>query len=156
MLFGGASAGTPAATVMNYNLYHVTDTGDAGTPPSMSTARFKFAYATDPATGDLYAIGGLNSTNHALASVERYDPAADAWEPVAALPQALYGASAATDGAGHILVFGGDNSAGTPVSTVYSYTIATAPGRALPTCRPQRAAPQRCSGHTDRFTSSAG
>ncbi len=33
--------------------------------------------------------------------------------------------SAASDGAGHILVFGGDNSAGTAVSTVYSYTIAT-------------------------------
>jgi hypothetical protein len=125
MLFGGANAGTATATVMNYNLYHVTDTGDAGTPPSMSTERFKFAYATDPATGDLYAIGGLNSTNHALASVERYNPAADAWEPVAALPQALYGASAVTDGAGHILMFGGDNSAGTPVRTVYSYTIAT-------------------------------
>src|SRR5262249_32705228 len=56
--------------------------------------------------------------------VERYNPASDAWEPVASLPQALYSASAATDGAGHILVFGGDNSAGTPVSTVYSYAIA--------------------------------
>ena len=125
MLFGGASAGTPTATVMNYNLYHVTDTGDAVPPPSMSTARYKFAYATDPATGALYAIGGLTTSNQTLASSERYDPAADAWESVAALPQALSGASAASDGAGHILVFGGADSTGTPVGTVYRYTIAT-------------------------------
>jgi hypothetical protein len=128
MLFGGASAGTPTATVMNYNLYHVTDTGDAVPPPPMSIARYELAYATDPVTGDLYAIGGLTTLNQKLASVasvERYDPAADAWGSVAALPQALSGASAASDGAGHILVFGGTDSTGTPVDTVYRYTIAT-------------------------------
>jgi len=125
MLFGGASAGTPTSSMFNYNLYNVSDTGDAGTPPSMSTARYKFAYATDPAIGDLYAIGGLNGSNQRLASVEGYDPAADAWGSVAALPKALSGASAASDGAGHILVFGGIDSAGTPVNTVYRYTIAT-------------------------------
>ncbi len=117
-LFGGATQGTPTASVANY-----WTQGDTITAPAMSTARYRLASATDPATGDLYAIGGLNSTNHALASVEQYDPQADAWSTVAPLPQAIYGASAASDGAGHILVFGGYNTSGTPVNTVYSYTI---------------------------------
>ena len=94
-------------------------------PPRCPPRGYNLAYATDPATGDLYAIGGLSSSKVALSSVEIYDPASDAWSAIASLPQALSGASASTDGAGHILVFGGTNSAGTPVSTVYSYTIAS-------------------------------
>ncbi len=121
-LFGGANQGQVTATTFNYDLYN---TEDSDAPPAMSVARYLFAYATDPACGDLYAMGGLSASHQALASVERYDPATDSWSTMAALPQALYGASAAADGAGHILVFGGDNSAGTPVSAVYRYTIAT-------------------------------
>ena len=120
--FGGATQGHATASVSNYDLY---GTGEVPTVPSMSVARYEFAYATDPETGDLYAIGGLASTNAALSSVERYDPAADAWTSIAPLPQPLYRASAAADGAGHILVFGGDNSSGVPVGSVYSYTIAS-------------------------------
>jgi hypothetical protein len=119
--YGGATAGQPTASASNYDLYA---TGETPSVPSMSVARYKFAYATDPATGDLYAIGGLGASNQALSSVERYDPSTDSWSMIASLPQAISYASAAPDGAGHILVFGGVNSASAPVSTVYSYTIA--------------------------------
>jgi hypothetical protein len=121
-LFGGANQGQPTATSHSYNPYSDEDSVN---PPSLATARFEFAYATDPNTGDLYALGGLNSAHQALSSVERYDPTNDAWSLISPLPQALSSATAALDGAGHILVFGGTNSAGAPVSTVYSYTIAT-------------------------------
>jgi len=121
--FGGANQGQATASTYNYNLYNNSNAGDSGNAPSMSTARSDFADATDPATGDLYAIGGLNSSNHAIATAEVYDPRADAWSPIASLPQPLSGASASSDGAGHILVFGGTNSVGAPVNTVYSYTI---------------------------------
>ena len=119
--FGGANQGHLTASVYNY------DTGgrESTNGPALSAARYRLAYATDPATGDLYAIGGLGSSGTALSSVERYDPQADAWSAVASLPQARYAASAASDGAGHILVFGGDNSAGAVVNTVYSYTTAS-------------------------------
>ncbi|MFI5379195.1 MAG: kelch repeat-containing protein [Tepidisphaerales bacterium] len=123
-LLGGASQGQATSGVYNYNLYGKTGV-DPGSAPSMGTARYDLAAATDPATGSLYAIGGLDSSNHALASVERYSPVSDSWSAVASLPVALYGASAASDGAGHILVFGGDTSAGAPVNTVYGYTIAS-------------------------------
>ncbi len=121
-LYGGATQGQATATVCNYDVAG-TPGGEGGSAPSMSTARYDLAGATDPATGGLYAIGSLDSSKHALASVERYDPASDSWSAVAPLPVALYAASAVSDGAGHILVFGGDNSAGSPVNTVYSYTI---------------------------------
>jgi hypothetical protein len=122
-VFGGASAtGTPSSAVLNYDPTNF-DNSESG--PSMSAARSAFAYATDPATGDLYAIGGRGTGGVVLSSAELYDPHADAWSAIAPLPAAVYGATAAPDGAGHILVFGGDDGTGTPVDTLYRYTIAT-------------------------------
>ena len=45
----------------------------------MATARYKHAVALD---GKLYAVGGQDAGFNALSSVERYDPALDAWEVV--------------------------------------------------------------------------
>jgi hypothetical protein len=90
----------------------------------MSTARGSLAWATDPNTGQLYAIGGLKGTT-AQATAEKYDPSSDTWSAIAPLPQAVYAATAVYDGEGHIFVIGGDNSAGHPVSSVYRYTILT-------------------------------
>jgi hypothetical protein len=120
-VYGGAAQSQPTNTVLNYSPVSDEDTA----APPMATARSSFAYAADPATGDLYAIGGLGSSSAALASAERYDPSTDSWTPIAPLPAAVYAAAGASDGAGHIFVFGGDNAAGTPLSTVYRYTIAT-------------------------------
>ena len=120
-VFGGASGSTPSSTVTNYD-YAQNDLANA---PSMTTARSAFAYTTDPATGDLYAIGGLGTGNHALASGEFYDENADVWTPIAPLPQPVYGGEGVADGAGHLFVIGGDSSSGQPLDTVYRYTIAT-------------------------------
>ncbi|MEI8196634.1 MAG: kelch repeat-containing protein, partial [Phycisphaerae bacterium] len=124
-VYGGAELGQVTASALNYYVYPASYGGESVTAPALATARSSFAAATDPASGALYAIGGLNSTNQALASVERYDPTLDAWANVAPLPQALARASAASDGAGHILVFGGAGASGALSSTVYSYTIAS-------------------------------
>ena len=121
-VYGGADQGQPTSSVLNYA---PTTQGESIAAPAMSTARSAFAYATDPATGDLYAIGGRGASGTPLASAELYDPVADAWSPIAPLPQPLYRAAGASDGAGHIFVFGGDNSAAAPVNSVYRYTIAT-------------------------------
>ena len=125
-IYGGNNGTGASAGMVNYNpspagiFPNATITG-----PSMSTGRSALAYAADPLTGDLYAIGGLSATGTALASAEVYNPNTDAWSAIAPLPQAIYGGVGLTDGVGHIFVFGGDNSAGTPVATVYRYTIAT-------------------------------
>lgn len=128
--YGGANQGSVSADVANYDVYGTEGTTSA---PSLPVARYKFAYVTDPSTGQLYAIGGLNSSQQALSSVAVYDPVADSWSLVAPLPQALSGASAASDGAGHLLVFGGINSSGQPVNSVYSYTLATGTWSAVST-----------------------
>jgi hypothetical protein len=122
-VFGGAAQGQPTATSVNY--YPAPGQDNITTAPSMSTARSAFAYATDPATGDLYAIGGLGTSNIPLSSGEFYDENADKWTTIAPLAHPIYNAAAAPDGAGHILVFGGDSTSGAPLDTVYRYTIAT-------------------------------
>jgi hypothetical protein len=121
-LFGGATQGQPTSSVVNYS---TSVNGEITNAPAMSTARSLLAYATDPATGDLYAIGGLGAGSSVLSSVERYDPQTDSWSTVAPLPQPMYRAAATIDGAGHIFVFGGDNSAAAPVNTVYEYNVVT-------------------------------
>ena len=45
--------------------------------------------------GNLYAVGGYNDDDHHLSSVERYDPGTDAWEAVAPLTLARFGAGVA-------------------------------------------------------------
>jgi autotransporter-associated beta strand protein len=124
--FGGVSQGQTTNSVSNY-------TSESTFTP-MSTARSYFAYVVAPgdtgsSTEYLYAIGGLNGSNQALASVARYDAAANTWATVSPLPlpagQGLSHTTAAYDGAGHIFVFGGTDSSGTSVNTVYRYTIAT-------------------------------
>jgi autotransporter-associated beta strand protein len=124
--FGGANGGQPTNTAFNYN-------GDFN-PASMSTARAYFGYVTDPPypagldyqfSHSIYAIGGLNASQQAVASVERFSLASNTWTAVAPLPQAISNTTAADDGAGHLFVFGGKDAAGQPLATVYRYTIAT-------------------------------
>src|SRR5579871_3140482 len=114
-VFGGASTttGQPSAATTNYDPANANNSTAA---PPMATARSSFAYVTDPATGDLYAIGGQGASSTTLASAEMYDPVADAWSAIAPLPAARSGATAAADGVGHLYVFGGVDSAGNPSS----------------------------------------
>ena len=45
--------------------------------------------------GKLYAVGGFNGDDGNLSSVERYDPAVGAWEAVAPMALARFGAGVA-------------------------------------------------------------
>ncbi len=58
--------------------------------------------------GKIYVFGGLSSTTK-LATVERYDPATNAWTGRAAMPTARYATSAVTLN-GKIYVIGGVNA----------------------------------------------
>jgi hypothetical protein len=123
LLFGGASPTNPTGSATEYTV--ITNDGEGPVSvPSMSVPRSYFASATDT-SGNVYAIGGISSSNHTVATAEVYNPVSNSWSAIAPLPVALSGASAASDGAGHIFVFGGKTAAGAPVSTVYRYTITT-------------------------------
>jgi len=123
LLFGGVVGGHASAGAFNYSPMPDGESADA---PSMNVARSSFAYTADPVSGDIYAIGGLGSTNAPIASAERFDPATNSWEGIAPLPQAVYGATAASDGFGHLFVIGGLHTAGgAPLTSVYRYTVAT-------------------------------
>jgi N-acetylneuraminic acid mutarotase len=135
-IYGGSNGGVASDTMLNYFPFEPAQQPGTGAAtvraPSMSTARAALAYVSDPATGQLYAIGGLDQHNTALATVERFTsvpnsgpPPAESWSTLAPLPQPRYGASAFADGLGHLFVIGGDNGTGAPVATVYRYTIAT-------------------------------
>lgn len=88
-----------------------------------------FAYATDDA-GRIYSFGGGPGENASAGNpnstyVERYDGSADAWQPLAPLPDGRADAAAVFDGRGHILVLGGvDAQATTRLATVVRYDIA--------------------------------
>jgi hypothetical protein len=123
VIFGGKSTTTPLSTAQEYTVISNDGEGPVNVP-AMSIPRAYFAYATD-SSGDIYAIGGLSSSNQIVASAQAYNPTTNTWSAIAPLPTALMGASAASDGAGHIFVFGGQTSAGAKVSTVYRYTIAS-------------------------------
>jgi kelch-like protein 17 (actinfilin)/kelch-like protein 20 len=69
----------------------------------MSTARYCFAAAA--VDGKLYVMGGFDGQNR-LSSVERYDPATNAWEAVAPMSTAR-SCSAAAVFDGKLYVMGG-------------------------------------------------
>ncbi|MCC7169396.1 MAG: hypothetical protein IT459_03010, partial [Planctomycetes bacterium] len=96
-------------------------------------AATNFAYASD-AQKRLYAIGGGPGPASAIAAagfgnltgVERYDAATNTWSLVAPLPLARSRATAAYDGMGSILVFGGFDANGTTrTNTILRYAVET-------------------------------
>jgi hypothetical protein len=127
LVFGGTENGYAISSVTQYdpNTVTVVDGPTNQTHPlrSMNVPRAEFGRATD--ANDLtYAIGGLDNNGTPLASMEVYTPSTNTWTYLASLPQALYGESAVSDGAGHIYVFGGVAN-GAISTAVYRYTIAT-------------------------------
>jgi N-acetylneuraminic acid mutarotase len=128
LLFGGSENGYAISSVTQYdpNTVTVPDgvSNQTRTLRSMNVPRAEFGYATD--ANDLsYAIGGMDNNGTPLSSVEVYTPSTNTWSYLAPLPQALYGESAASDGAGHIFVFGGISANGAISTTVFRYTIAS-------------------------------
>jgi hypothetical protein len=129
LVFGGTQNGFATSAVTQYdpNTVTVVDGATNQTRPlrSMNTPRALLGWATDLSTGLSYAIGGQDNNGTPLATVEAYNPTANAWTFEAPLPQTLYSESAVSDGAGHIYSFGGVGANGTIINNVYRYTIAT-------------------------------
>lgn len=105
---GGLGANGPLADAEVYD--PSTNTWTAIAP--MSTPRAKSALVAD-ARGHMIAIGGYadapNGSTQILSFVEEYDPSANKWSPMPALPEGRYAASAAIDGDGALYVLGGMN-----------------------------------------------
>lgn len=94
------------------------------TLPPMAMARGGLAFAADD-QGHLYAIGGRSPANQVLASVERFDIAANRWEPFASLETAREDAVAVFAG-GTLYVIGGRDAFGAALSSVEVLRLSTA------------------------------
>lgn len=119
LVIGGRSGNEPTDEVLQYDYYF----GDSQDADKMSVGRQQFAFAAD-GSGRAYALGGLGEPGQVFSSAERYDPAHDAWEGIAPLPAARYGASAVGVGTTHICLFGGATAGGVQASA-YRYSIAS-------------------------------
>ena len=118
-------------------VFATTITWTAKTP--MAAARTWAAAAVSG--GKIYVFGG-NDNGVKLASVERYDPAANTWDSRADMPSARYGAAAVAVN-NKIYLFGGANTANQILNTVDVYDPATntwASAAAMPTARCRLAA----------------
>ncbi len=95
-------------------------------PPPGSAQRLGFASASDD-QGRLYWIGG-GAAPSASAFCARYSAVTNSWSTVAPLPTAVRNACACYDGAGHILVFGGQPGGGSVATAdVMRFDIAAGP-----------------------------
>jgi N-acetylneuraminic acid mutarotase len=120
LLYGGTDGTNSTSAAFGYS-----PSGDSSpTIASMSVARSLLGYAPD-ASGNAYAIGGLDANGHPLSSAERYNQDANSWSAVASLPVALYNFPAVFDRTNQIYVFGGytNTTLGGEVATAFRYSV---------------------------------
>ena len=124
IVFGGI---VPFGTTPTANGYVYATAGGAGAAIAPKHfAVYDFALAADNQRR-IYAISGqlgAGFPRSLSAGVERYDAAANAWTVLAPIPSPRTKVTAAYDGLGHILVFGGIDANSTLTATVFSYDIA--------------------------------
>jgi N-acetylneuraminic acid mutarotase len=70
-------------------------------------------------TGRIYAFGGRGQAG-TLATYESYDPVADAWTSLGAMPEALEGCLCLHEG-GYLKIFGGERANGTLSDEIWIY-----------------------------------
>lgn len=102
--------------------------------PDLNEARARHS-ATVNARGEVLVAGGFDARGGALASVERWDPAARAWRMAQPMHTARYGHSATLLDDGRILVAGGTGADGMPLQSVEIWDPASGawtPGASLP------------------------
>lgn len=87
----------------------------------LNTPRFFACSAV--ADSEIYVMGGMDSTGHALNSVEKYDPVQNKWSFVAPMLRQREGAAAVTVG-DSIYVFGGANGRENLLDDVEVYSVA--------------------------------
>ena len=119
LLYGGTDGIHSQSTVTGYS-----PSGD--TPlalASMSVPRSQLGYASD-ASGNAYAIGGLDDTGRPLASAERFNLDASAWTALPSLPAGRYDFPAVFDHTNLIYIFGGrtNTTSGGEIASVLRYS----------------------------------
>ena len=119
--FGGQKLGQAIEETFLYDPVN----GDPQDGAVMSTPRAFGAHVTDPTTGNVYAIGGVDDNLFVLASTEVYNPTLDTWTTLAPMPSPRADFAAAADGAGNIFTFGGRQGANSVNNNVYRYNIAS-------------------------------
>jgi streptogramin lyase len=89
---------------------------------SMPTPRSRLATARG-LDGLIYAIGGQNAGigSGTLATLEVFDPTANAWTIAPSMPAGRWGLAAAAGPDGLIYAMGGNNAGGLPENTMYGY-----------------------------------
>lgn len=112
----------------NYGTYFATvevyDPGTNSWSTGTSLPQPRSAPAAVALGNSVYLFGGFNLTDGDLASSLRYDLSDQTWHSIAAMPDALSGASAAVGADGRVYVVGG-NANGTAVDTVQIYDPVT-------------------------------
>ena len=123
---GGRTAGTSARDVAPTEVFNGTSWHDAADIPVPGD---HLAAASDGRY--LYAVGGrkLEVTDR-TAAVQRFDPVADRWTQLPAMPSPVTDCGAAVVG-GQLVVVGGE-SVGTVLSTVRAYSLAASTWSTLP------------------------
>jgi hypothetical protein len=122
IIYGGSDGTNSQNMAFAYSL-----SGDT-TPsvPAMNVARSYLGYAPDK-SGNAYAIGGLDGSGNALASVERLalGDTIGSWTYTASLPGPRYNFPAVFNRTNYIYIFGGqtDPNSGAEDSTVLRYAV---------------------------------
>ncbi|HEX6383162.1 MAG TPA: pre-peptidase C-terminal domain-containing protein [Anaerolineae bacterium] len=121
-LMGGLSSQPPlTATVQVHGetfFYRLADNTWLNSAPDMSTPRY--AHTAAWVAGRVCVIGGISANNLLLPNGECYRPGTGAWQPIAPLKFARYGAGSAVGPNGKWYVFGGTDAEGAvPETEVY-------------------------------------
>ena len=126
VVVGGRTAGTSAAPVTPTEVFDGTgwqDYADIPVPGDHVAAASDGTY--------LYAVGGRKlEVTASTAAVQRFDPNADRWTPLPAMPGAVSDCGAAVVG-GRLIVVGGE-SIGTVFNTVRAYDLTSSTWSTLP------------------------
>ena len=126
VVVGGRTAGASAAPVTPTEVFDGTgwqDYADIPVPGDHVAAASDGTY--------LYAVGGRKlEVTASTAAVQRFDPNADRWTPLPAMPGAVSDCGAAVVG-GRLIVVGGE-SIGTVFNTVRAYDLTSSTWSTLP------------------------
>jgi N-acetylneuraminic acid mutarotase len=119
----GILTSVPAGTVNLLLHTGITNLGSWSTRAGLPSKRRGFVAAV--ASGQLYAIGGLNSVGIVVRSVVAYNPSTNTWSTKASLPAARQSGNGAATINGTIYVAGGQDAAGALSRTLYAYNAST-------------------------------
>ncbi len=117
---GSVTVTTGSTTLTTTGRFVVHNSWSSGTAMPTATAQSSAAVLG----GDIYVMGGANSSGTVIDSVQIYNPTTNTWSSTTVLPTVTQHSSAAV--VNNILyVFGGDNGVAAPTNAVWAYSTKT-------------------------------